>query len=329
VEEYVVAQDTWLTGFARMPQPRWFCGCAALDDKIYVIGGTNGASEQTRVDRFDPATNHWDTVASLPWPRQGLGACTYQGQIYAAGGYSGGAIGQVSPQVARFHPNGGAGYWTEVDSMETPRSSFGMDTADGRIYVAGGVFFNPMRRAEYYQPDTWSPVQHPMSSARAGLACIGYDHYLCALAGIDRSYYYLNSVEVLDCNSDSWTGVEPLNIARAYHSAVLAGDRMIVIGGLAQQGTTGSVETHALFFVGISETRPEPPVGGPQLATVVRGPIRIMAGPEQSLEIVDGRGNIVVHRTRSLEAQLAPGVYFARVIDNGRGCVTRKIIVVR
>jgi N-acetylneuraminic acid mutarotase len=331
VEAYDAAQDTWLTGFAPMPQTRWFCGCAALDGKIYVIGGTSGCCQECRVDRFDPATNHWDTVASLPWLRQGLGACSIQGLVYAVGGFAGSqGSEEYSRKVATFLPDGGAGDWTEIDSLNTPRASFGIDTVGGVIYVAGGVFFNALSQAEYYAscPEGWNPVQRAMNSARGGLACVGYDRYLCAVGGTDGNSYF-GSVEVLDCSTGMWTEVEPLNTPRAYLSAAIVGNDIIVIGGRSQQGTLGAVETHPLFIEGVGETRPELLPVRPHFATFARGQIRIKVSPNQSVEVVDGRGNIVAPRTRSVDIQLPPGVYFARVRDAVQGCSTRKIVVVK
>jgi len=333
VEAYDAAQDTWLTGFAPMPQTRWFCGCAALDGKIYVIGGTDGCCQVSRVDRFDPAANRWDTVAPLPWLRQGLGACANQGLVYAVGGFAGiPGGGEYSSKAAIFQPDGGAGYWTEIDSLDMPRASFGIDTVGGAIYVAGGVFFNTLSQAEYYSscPEGWNPVPRAMNSARGGLACVGYDRYLCALGGTDDNHDYLGSVEVLDCSTGMWNVVEPLNTPRAYFSAAIVGNDIIVIGGRSQQGTLGVVETHPLFIEGIDETRSELPTAGLHFATVARGQIRIRADPNQSVEVIDGRGNVVVSRTRSsVDIRLPPGVYFARVRDAAQGCATRKIVVVK
>jgi hypothetical protein len=335
VEAYDVAEDTWLTDFAPMPYPRWYCGCAALDGKIYVLGGTDGCCQVARVDRFDPATNHWDTVAPMPWPRQSLSACTYQGEIYAVGGFTNDSVNaKYSTEVATFHSDSGIGYWTtESESLRMPRAFFGMDTAGGTIYVAGGVFYSAISEAEYYSdcPKGWNTVPQAMNSDRGGLACVGYDRYLCALGGNDTNY--LSSVEVLDCSASTWNMVEPLNTPRAYLGAAIVGNEIIAIGGRSATAAIGTVETHPLFVEGICETQPEyrlPPTAYRlPLATVVRGQIRITAGPEQSLEIIDGRGNVVVRRTRSVDAQLPPGVYFARVIDGPKGCVTRKIVVVK
>jgi len=332
VEAYDVARDTWLTGFAPMPQTRWYCGCAALDGKIYVLGGTDGCCQVGRVDRFDPVANVWDTVAPLPWLRQALAACSFEGKIYAVGGLSGTPENpEYSPRAANFQPDGGAGYWTEMDSMEMPRASFGIDTADGAIYVAGGVFFGTTDRAEFYShcPEGWSPVDRAMNIGRGGLAGAGYGHYFCVLGGIDRNRNYLGSVEVLNCSSGVWSVVEPLATPRVYLGAAIVGDEIIVLGGLGATGSVGAVERHSLFVEGISENRSAPSGSGLRFATIARGQVRIKANPNQLVEVVDGRGNVVVPWTRSVDSRLPPGVYFARVLDSAQGSSARKLVVVQ
>jgi hypothetical protein len=332
VEAYDAAQDTWLTGFAPMPQTRWYCGCAALDGKIYVLGGTDGCCQVSRVDRFDPAANVWDTVASLPWLRQGLGACSFEGKICAVGGFSGTPeYGEYSPRAANFQPDGGAGYWTEMDSLEMPRASFGIDTVGGAIYVAGGVFFNTTDRAEFYShcPEGWSAVERAMNSDRGGLAGVGYGHYFCASGGIDHNRNYLGSVEVLNCSSGVWSVVEPLSTPRAYLGAAIVGNEIVVLGGLGGTGSVGAVERHPLFVEGISENPSETPWSGLHFASIARGQVKIRASPSQSLEVVDGQGNVVVPWTRSVDSRLPPGVYFARVRDAAKGSSVRKLVVVK
>jgi hypothetical protein len=42
---------------------------AALDGYIYAIGGYDGTSRLSTVERYCPKTNRWTFVASLVYPR--------------------------------------------------------------------------------------------------------------------------------------------------------------------------------------------------------------------------------------------------------------------
>ena len=77
---------------ADLPDPRGHVCAAVLDGKLYALGGTHG-HDVTQVDvaschRYDPATNKWVEVASLPDGRSHFEGSTfvYQGRIVVVGG---------------------------------------------------------------------------------------------------------------------------------------------------------------------------------------------------------------------------------------------------
>ena len=58
-----------------------------LDNKIYVIGGfENGRSPTPEVEVYDPISNNWSIVASLPQPLNHTAAASYNGKLYMVGG---------------------------------------------------------------------------------------------------------------------------------------------------------------------------------------------------------------------------------------------------
>ena len=85
-------ENSWVTK-APMTQARGGLGVAAVNGKIYAIGG----STQNDVDgqllgineEYDPATNTWVTKAAMPTPRTDFAIAVYQNKIYCIGGISG------------------------------------------------------------------------------------------------------------------------------------------------------------------------------------------------------------------------------------------------
>lgn len=75
--KYDINSDTW-SSLANMPLPRRNYGaCALLDGRILVAGGGSGNAAkdtatvaESRVDIYNPTTNSWSQVASLPAPVQ-------------------------------------------------------------------------------------------------------------------------------------------------------------------------------------------------------------------------------------------------------------------
>ena len=82
---------TWVTA-ASMPNPRNHLGGVGINGKVYAVGGQfyeeNNSISQAYVDIYDPATNTWKPVASLPKPRSQMGGATFVmgDRIIVAGG---------------------------------------------------------------------------------------------------------------------------------------------------------------------------------------------------------------------------------------------------
>ena len=74
-----------------MPTPRKLLAAAGLGSRLYAIGGNryNGAgiSYTSVVEAFDPGTQTWSQVTSLPTGRWGHAAVTLGGKIYVIGGH--------------------------------------------------------------------------------------------------------------------------------------------------------------------------------------------------------------------------------------------------
>src|SRR5437667_9345946 len=70
-----------------MKSPRGSVGVAALNGKIYAIGG-RGVDTVTVATHevYDPATNKWSDLAPLPKARDHLAVIAVDGRIHAIGG---------------------------------------------------------------------------------------------------------------------------------------------------------------------------------------------------------------------------------------------------
>jgi hypothetical protein len=89
-EVYDLATDTWSTR-ASMPTARSGVGLAALDGKVYVIGGEGWIDELGGVSRaveaYDPKRNSWAEEAQMPTPRRGFAKGVIDGKLYACLGH--------------------------------------------------------------------------------------------------------------------------------------------------------------------------------------------------------------------------------------------------
>jgi len=143
-EEYDPASDSWRER-APLPTARNHTAAAAVNGKIYVIGGRIGApfigtSRNTDiVETYDPATDRWSVGAAfMPTARSGHAAGVYKGRIFVAGGEQrdrrmvGGYITMEAYDPA-------TNSWNSLPSMTWPRGGFAGAIAGNRFYMMGGT----------------------------------------------------------------------------------------------------------------------------------------------------------------------------------------------
>ena len=73
----------------------WYCadGRITVDYNgikcIFAIGGLDDTTCYNNVERYDPCSDTWKSVANLRIHRGGVCAVTYNGEVYAIGGNDG------------------------------------------------------------------------------------------------------------------------------------------------------------------------------------------------------------------------------------------------
>src|SRR5436309_15074363 len=74
---------------AQMLEPRGEVAAAAVDGKIYVLGGSAlGNDAQTLNEEYTPATDRWRVRAPMPSGLSHVGAVGMNGKIYVVGGFT-------------------------------------------------------------------------------------------------------------------------------------------------------------------------------------------------------------------------------------------------
>ena len=125
---------------AAMPMPRNHLGGVALGGRIYAVGGQSGqdqtATYRADVDAYDPATNTWTAVASLPVGMSHNNASTFTmgGRIIVTGGET--AFGQPLNNVRAYDPS--TDQWVELTPLPANKSAAVAGAINGVIYNATG-----------------------------------------------------------------------------------------------------------------------------------------------------------------------------------------------
>jgi len=164
---YNILDNSWSTG-AAMTIARRGAAVAAIEGKIYVIGGGNSNSEAyDTVEMYDPETNSWTAKSSMPTARCLVAYAVVNDLIYVIGGRDDLASEQMKNTVEVYNPK--TNTWSACRSMPTRRSSATATVLEGKIYVMGGFSGSTeLALVEEYDPatDTWRSISS-MGTARA------------------------------------------------------------------------------------------------------------------------------------------------------------------
>lgn len=246
VEAYDPMTDSWTTR-APMPTARFeLAAVLGSDGRIYAIGGDyadiTDPGHSIIAEAYDPATNTWQELPSLPVGRDNLAvAADGTGLIYAIGGYDG-TTAQVLGSVATWKP-GDASWATSPDMLTTARDMHGAATlGDGRIYVVGGehgLAAGEIGAFEYYQPGAsgWHTLA-AMPTPRKALAVAPLGAALYAIGGSrynSTGMRFTPIVEVYDASAHAWSQVASLPSGRFDHAAVALAGKIYVLGGELEQ----------------------------------------------------------------------------------------------
>ncbi|KAF8791918.1 Beta-scruin like protein [Argiope bruennichi] len=127
----------------RMHHSRMYHGAAALDGKIYVVGGKDDSDSMLdSIEVYDPESNKWQELPdSLNAPTMGLEVCAHNGQLWVIGGMvqNGGKTDLVK-DVRCYDPVAKA--WNaDVPNLPFPRAFIAAVECVNRVYVIGGTSY--------------------------------------------------------------------------------------------------------------------------------------------------------------------------------------------
>jgi hypothetical protein len=168
---------------------------AAIDGKIYVVGGLN----LNRVDCYDTATDTWSVKASISQPRWYLGVTASNGKLYAIGGnintpniYCG--------NVECYDPT--TNTWSSKTGKPTASSNVSVAAIGNKIYAFGGwndilIPTGVMSNVEVYDiaANSWTTVAS-MPTARSEMGTAVYNNRLYAMGGWEYSNGYIYSTKL-------------------------------------------------------------------------------------------------------------------------------------
>jgi N-acetylneuraminic acid mutarotase len=247
VQVYDIASDRWELG-PQLPQPNNHGMAAAVNGKIYLLGGqtTNDQQGATAVDmvyELDPALGSWVEKARMPTARSGGVAVVHAGKIYVAGGRvpRGNDFAVYDPAADR---------WEVLPDLPSQRNHIAGAAINGRIHIVGGRLGNGLSPVksdahEVFDPQTrtWTTAA-PMLRGRSGMNGVvarGCFHVWGGEAPLpvgmipDHDYY--------DPKTDTWSSLSamPIPVHGVVGSAFVDGLIWVTGGGTQIGGGSGSL----------------------------------------------------------------------------------------
>jgi hypothetical protein len=105
---------------------------------LYAVGGRRFISrnDTNAVQRYEPATDQWTRLPSLPKPVSGAGAGIIGGQLLVAGGES--TIPAVVSTVLAYDLTASTASWTALPSLTQGRHDLAVAAVGNTLYAIGG-----------------------------------------------------------------------------------------------------------------------------------------------------------------------------------------------
>jgi N-acetylneuraminic acid mutarotase len=230
-----------------MPTPRSAVAGVIMDEKVYIIGGWNIPDiihpemhlKTNSVEIYSIKNNSWSSVSALPQKLEHVGAAVYNGKLYVVGGDFG--LRQYSSNKL-FIYDPASNTWKEGKPMPTARSGLTTAFIDGILYAIGGQDLTgvPVNTNEAYDPktDTWTS-KVAMPTPREQLTSSVVDGKLYVIGGRTESsnssstssWVNLNTNEMYDPISDTWTSKAPMPSNRSGLAATASSDGNIYVFG--------------------------------------------------------------------------------------------------
>ncbi len=260
-EIYDPATDSWTAAASMNMRRERFAMVKLPDGRLLATGGIGGAPNtnenisQATCEIYDPATDTWTPVASLPSIRNSHAAILLNnGLVLCTRGYStsGGYLGDCE----LYDPL--TDVWTPTASfLERGTGEHRMTTmADGRVLRTGG-WAGPQQWSEIYDPATgeWTataPMNHRRSVHSQVLLENGRTLVIAGMDAIERAeskQHSISTVEEFDPKTNAWTEVESLPVDLVWSMALrLRNGQVAVFGGSGWENNQSKGASDQIFI---------------------------------------------------------------------------------
>jgi len=346
-----IAQNSWAE-LAPMNVARAFLGVAAVNGKIYAIGGSTASGFEPasfpygniNLDHFvganeeyDPTTNTWTYKAPMPTPRMAFATAVYQGKIYCIGGRSvaGDMSGGYTSVNEVYDP--ATNSWDSKAQMPIANGWIEAKVIDDKIYIKNSIPSTSSGLYYVYDPvsDTWNSS---VPSPQDGKLLLDYIPNGYETTGVmsPKMIYTFNSdfssnVKAYNPENDSWQNGVSSPLERDGFGVAVSNDIFYVVGGYTYSfiGDFAPLPANEEYFpIGYGTTDPSyvlehvPPklsVLSPLSQTYNESSVPLLFTTDKTLNWMgysfDGKQNITINGNSTI-ANMTSGLHSITVYAN-------------
>lgn len=220
---YNPMSNKWTT-LTPMQQDRCRFSLNFVGSSLYAVGGVSEVDEsddqwhqepeESNSERYDPETDCWEYIASLPENRTQHAGATHGSQLYICGGLE---RQRVLSTLWRYDPKVEA--WEQLPDMLCPRADHVMLVVNSQLYVCGGWCEETVAENRHlvetidaFNPVTmqWNVVTSiPTPKYHAGIVAVETKIYIIGGFYSDAMFDRASStIECYDIVKDEWSNLE-------------------------------------------------------------------------------------------------------------------------
>ena len=227
------SSDATMTGTGSLAG-RYMHTATPLPDGTVLIAGGDNAGALATAHIYSPASGTFSSADTLEAARSAHTATLLaDGKVLIAGGHAAGSL-----QSAELYD---AGAFTATGNLNSAREGHTATLlADGRVLIAGGWGGSgPLASAELYENGAFTLTGN--LTARTGhTATLLINGKVLIAGGSGVGGAVLNSAQLYDPATGSFTATDSLAVARSLHTATLLPDGRVLIAGGDQGGSSAT-----------------------------------------------------------------------------------------
>ena len=218
---------------------------APVANGMLAVGGFDGGATTAACEWYDPASDVWNSVASLPEPRQDATAHGVADAVFVVGGWNGGSTN--FDDILRY--DAASDTWSVVATLSHGRSGHrSVATSDGILICGGYDGSADLASCDLFNTTTYAvtPVAD-MGTARSSFAMVHFSHNGAALTLVAGGFnpnegFQLDGCEIFD--GSAWTAAAdlPWAVDNLAGTVTYGGATPVVSGGRIFNGADNLFE---------------------------------------------------------------------------------------